>query len=295
MAEGTTDPFFHPAATDASPQDSTLAAAAIAGRIGNNPDNLTEAYRPQLAALDTLLASCGASAPAQLKRTSLFAIPSSVSPGKGDHLADMKGPLNTASTLTENLLLEYTEGMDAANVGWGCVDGVKLRSLIELHTAATDFAQRTPAIAKAQASNLLDHIGKALEQAVAQRPVPGAQSKPTDRVLFLIGHDTNISNLAGLLNLTWIIDGRRDDTPPGGALVFELWKSQRSGAYSVRTYFLAQTLEQMRSAATLTLSHPPQRIPVFLPGCSKEDFSCTWPDFFRAIHQAVDPRYVNSK
>ena len=33
-----------------------------------------------------------------------------------------------------------------------------------------------------------------------------------DRALFLIGHDTNLSNIAGLLNLTWIFDGRRDDT-----------------------------------------------------------------------------------
>ena len=224
LPEGVNDPFFHSAPVPGS-ADPAIATAAIAGRIGYNPDNLTEAHRTELAALDNLLSTCGVKTASSKKRTSLFDIPSSLSTGKGDHLVELRSPLNTASTLTENLLLEYTEGMDDAIVGWGCVDGPKLRSLINLHTAASDFTQRTPAIARAQASNQLDHIRKALEQAATHQPIPGAPSKPSDLALFLIGHDTNISNMAGLLNLSWIIDGRRDDTPPGGALVFELQKS----------------------------------------------------------------------
>lgn len=51
--------------------------------------------------------------------------------------------------------------------------------------------------------------------------------------------------------MTWIVDGRRDDTPPGGALIIELWKNRKSEDYSVRLYYTAQTLEQMRSTATL--------------------------------------------
>jgi len=93
--------------------------------------------------------------------------------------------------------------------------------------------------------------------------------------------------------MTWIVDGRRDDTPPGGALIIELWKNRKSEDYSVRLYYTAQTLEQMRSTATLSPTNPPQRAPIFLPGCSKEDFSCTWPEFSNAIRQAIDPRYVS--
>jgi hypothetical protein len=48
---------------------------------------------------------------------SLFDIPSSLAPGKGDHLVELHSPLGTAATMAENLLLEYSEGMDAANVG----------------------------------------------------------------------------------------------------------------------------------------------------------------------------------
>jgi 4-phytase/acid phosphatase len=38
-----------------------------------------------------------------------------------------------------------------------------------------------------------------------------------------------------LLDLNWILDSRRDDTPPGGAFIFELWRAQ-SGACFVCVY-----------------------------------------------------------
>ena len=259
LPEGTNDPLFHfhPTQAQLGVNTPAQATAAIAGRIGGDPANLTEAYRTQLGMLDSILATCGSPVSQPHKRTSLFDIPATLTPGNGGHVAELRGPLNTASTLVENLLLEYTQGMEASNVGWGCVDGAKLRSLMELHSAATDFTERTPVMRKIGASNLLTVIGKSIEQAVAHKAIHGIPGKPGDRALFLIGHDTNLTNVAGLLNLTWIADGRRDDTPPGGALIFELWRNRKTGQFSVRTYFTVQTLEQMRSSATLTLSNPP--------------------------------------
>jgi 4-phytase/acid phosphatase len=293
LPEGVEDPLFHSIPAGVGQPDHALAVAALSGRIGGDPNNVTEAYRTQIAALDKILATCGTPAAREAKRISLLEIPAKLAPGKDDRLAELRGPLNTASTLTENILLEYTEGMDATSVGWGCVDAGRLRSLVDLHTAASDFAQRTKAIAQMQASNLLDHIRQALEQSVTGKPVSGAPSSPADRALFLIGHDTNLTNLAGLLNLTWIVDGRRDDTPPGGVLIFELWKTRPTGSYSVRTYYSAQTLEQMRSASSLTLADPPQRVPIFLPDCSEQDFSCSWPSFSMTLSQAIDKHYVS--
>jgi 4-phytase/acid phosphatase len=300
LAQGANDTLFHPNPAKFGPEETSLATAAISGRIGNNIANLTEAYRAQLASLDKLLATCGASSGLQggaqgglpRKRVSLFDVPSSLIPGRSDHLAELRGPLNTASTLVENLLLEYTEGMPVSSVGWGCVSGGELRSLINLHTAATDYTQRTKAVARVQASNLLEHILESMEQAATDRPVTGAISRPADRALFLIGHDTNLANIAGLLDLNWIADGRRDDTPPGGALVFELWMNRKDGTYNVRTYFTAQTLEQMRSGTELTLANPPERVPVLLPQCGREDFSCAWPEFKKSLRDTIDPRHV---
>lgn len=294
LPEGTNDPLFHPHPADSSPVDPALATAAIAGRIGNDPTNVTEAYRTQISALDKILASCGAAPAAQQKRISLFDVPASLDPGKSEHLAEMRGPLNTASSLAENLLLEYTQGMTAEQVGWGCVTGANLRSLIDLHTAATDFTLRTPAIARVQASNLLDSILRSVQQAATNKQVKGALGQPSDRALFLIGHDTNLTAIGGLLSLTWIADGRRDDTPPGGALVFELWKDRNSGEFSVRTYFAVQTLEQMRSSAELTQSNPPRRVAVFLPGCGRKDSSCSWPAFQQTLQDAIGPLHADN-
>ena len=111
----------------------------------------------------------------------------------------------------------------------------------------------------------------------------------------LVGHDTNLANLAGLLNLTWIVDGRRDDTPPGATLIFELWRTRSTGNYFVQTWYSTQTLEQMRSASTLTLSDPPQRVHLYLPACSQQDLSCSWSSFSESLKQAMDSRYVDPR
>jgi hypothetical protein len=52
--------------------------------------------------------------------------------------------------MAENLLLEYSEGTDAANVGWGQVDLNRLCELTQLHTASEDISGRTECIGRAQ-------------------------------------------------------------------------------------------------------------------------------------------------
>jgi 4-phytase/acid phosphatase len=182
--------------------------------------------------------------------------------------------------------------METAKVGWGRVDAQKLRELLDLHTASEDIGGRTPYIARVQSSNLLVHILKSMEQAVTQKPVAGALSKPGDRVLILVGHDINIANIAGALALNWLIDGRRDDTPPGGALVFELWKQQGAAEYSVRAYYTAQTLDQMRHATPLSVANPPERATLFIPACSRVDSSCDWSAFEQAVQVATIAAFV---
>jgi hypothetical protein len=51
----------------------------------------------------------------------------------------------------------------------------------------------------------------------------------------------------------------------------------------------------MRQAQTLSAANPPAREPVFVPGCSGADLSCTWAGFNAAMHNAIDPRFVNSQ
>jgi 4-phytase/acid phosphatase len=179
-------------------------------------------------------------------------------------------------------------------VAWGRVDLDTLKQLMNLHTAASDLTRRTPYLATVQASNALAHILDTLQQASTGKEVPGALGKITDRAVILTGHDTNLSNIAGMLNVNWLIDGRRDDTPPGGALVFELRQRAGSTEDEISLYYTAQTLEQMRNVIPLTLDQPPARARIFIPGCSKATwgFSCDWKDFARTMRVAIDPAFA---
>ncbi len=296
LPEGTADPLFHSLEAGVGHPDKLLATAAVSGRIGANPQGLSEAYRPQLQALQEVLRGCnpGSTCPSTgpAAPRSIFEIPSSIAPGKSGHLVELHSPLGVASTMAENLLLEYTEGMEAANVGWGRVDIHKLREILQLHTANEDILGRTSYIAHAQSSNLLLHILQSMQQAAGAEPETSALTRPGDRLLILVGHDTNLANISGALSLSWLIDGRRDDTPPGGALVFELWKRRGTGEYSVRIYYTAQTLDQMRNATPLSIQNPPERVPVFVPGCSQADTACGWEAFQQAIHAATDSMFA---
>jgi 4-phytase / acid phosphatase len=290
QGDGAKDPLFRGLRAGGHP-DPALAVAAIKGRIGGDPKNLTEAYRPQLAALDRVLAGCG-KLPDNPRRSSIFDVPAALSPGPGDPLIVARGPLVTAATLSENLLLEYTQGMSDAETGWGCLDGATLRYLMQLDTAAWEYAYRTPVLARIYASNLLDHIQNTLEQGASGKPIPGAVGNPGDKLVILVGHDSNIAAVAGALRIDWVLDGRVDDTPPGGALIFELWRSRGDGKPFVRVQYVAQTLEQMRQTQPLTPANPPALAPIFLPGCSSPDLSCSWEKFSENMHQAIDPAFV---
>ena len=88
--------------------------------------------------------------------------------------------------------------------------------------------------------------------------------------MFLVGHDTNIETLAGLLGLHWMLSEQPvDPTFTGGALVFELRRVAKTNRYTVRAYYVSQSLEQMRDSTPLDLQHSPEKAPIFIPGCSR--------------------------
>ncbi len=298
LAEGVPDPLFHFLSAGSAHADHDRAAASIAGRIGEDPAAVTEAYRPQLEELQRILLDCPAASAcpeaAHSQGKLLLGVNASLDKGSGDHLVELRGPLFTAATISENFLLEYANGLPMEQVGWGRVDLATLKQLLALHTAASDLTRRTPYLATVQASNPLAHILATLQQAVSGKQVPGALGKPGDRAVVITGHDTNLTNIAGMLNLNWLIDGRRDDTPPGGALVFEVRQSPGGGSYQVSVYYTAQTLEQMRNVSPLTLEAPPARANIFIPGCSNpgKTFPCDWKGFEQTVTSAIDPAFV---
>ncbi len=212
-AEDEIDPLFGPIAAGLGKPDRALAAAAVSGRIGGNSQELLDLYRPAFEELERILAGPGARPPARILPNE----PIPVAAG-GDSLVDLTGALHTASTLSENLLLEYTNGMRGKDLGWGRLNSSNLRQIMALHAGYSDLARRTPYIARARGSNLLEHVLDSMRQAALGKPVPGALGKPADAALVIVGHDTNLSNISGMLGISWLLPGYQPNDPvPGGA------------------------------------------------------------------------------
>ena len=217
VAGGTPDAMFRPWEAHVGSPDQALALAALLGRMGGDPHNVDRAYAPQFSELKDILFGPGQSPPPG----SAFSEPSAVPSTVGDFLFKQSGPLRAALICTDAFLLEYTQGMPTADVGWGRVDGKTLTELLALHDLLFDLTQRTRYLAQVGGSNLASHIVDTLEQAATGEPVTGAIGPSGERVVVIVGHDTNIANIGGLLGLDWWIPGTRANPMiPGGALVF---------------------------------------------------------------------------
>jgi 4-phytase/acid phosphatase len=74
-------------------------------------------------------------------------------------------------------------------------------------------------------------------------------------------------------------------------LLFEIWRPRDGGPPFIRLEYTAQTLDQMRQMQTLSPANPPALEPIFMPGCSGQDMSCTWDGFSAAVREVIDPAY----
>ena len=80
-----------------------------------------------------------------------------------------------------------------------------------------------------------------------------------------------------------------DQTPPAGALHFELLRDRDSNSYAVRVRYIAQTLDQMRQAVQLDRSHPLERTIATIEGCpASTDGMCAWATFDVLANRAID-------
>jgi 4-phytase/acid phosphatase len=293
VAEGAFDPLFRPADAGIGAADQELELASLLGRMGGDPSNLDRAYATQMSELRDVLYGPGQNPPPD----SPFNEPTAVPATMNSFILKSKGPLRAALICTDALMLEYAQGMPAADVGWGRVDGRTLTDLLTLHDLFFDLTQRTRYLAQVGGSNLASHIIDTLEQAATGDPVVGAIGPESERVVILVGHDTNIANLGGLLGLSWWIPGTQaNPTLPGGALLLELWRhGDQPGGYYLKASYVAQTLEQMREAGPGVPAKPPVRCPIFIPDCSGPGTDCDAPlaAFVRHARQAVRPAFVS--
>ena len=283
---GEADPLF----SGAGAADLERSAQAVRDRLGADPQKLLADHRTALDALRYILWG-GLIAPKKVTVP-----PNEIGVSVKGKSVELDGPFANGSTFSEDLLLEYANGMRGPALGWGRLTPENLNRVLELHAVYTDLMRRTPYIARARGSNLLAHVLRSMEQAVDGKPVAGALGQPGDVLLVLSGHDTNQSNLSGMLGLSWSLPGYQpDDTPPGGALVFTLWRDPDTGGYFVKLQYVAQTLDQMRNAEPLSISAPPESQSLPIPGCeaARTWGGCPWEAARLAMQRAIDPEFTS--
>lgn len=289
------DPLFNPVDAGVAELDYGMTVAAVNGRIGGNPQSLVSAYAPELALTRSVLFNYPAgttpvpAAPAGA--IDVTALPVVVAAGNSNVPVNLGG-LALLIGAIDPFIMEYADGLPNAEVGWGQLTAPGITQIYRLYDLLLDLEFRTPYLAQVQSSNVASHIVRSLVQAATGNPMGGALATPSTKVTALIAANTNITGLAGLLRLDWLLPSySRDVSVLSGALVFELRQSQSTGEYIVRTSYVAQTMDQLRNQTPLTLEAPPAIAPVFVPGCSEGNatFDCPLGKFVRVVTQAIDP------
>ena len=254
------DPLFHPASPNmVCALDGEKARDSIVKRLPGGFGALDKQYFTTISAMHDVLKCCKPELCSLFKRgpsCKLTDLPTDVQVD-GDTVK-MQGAIGIASTAAEIFLLEYDNGN--TSVAWDVLndDKPKMATLLTLHNLQFEYMQRTRYIAGRQGSMLL----RAVQAALLGQPFPGTRGGPLPpadaKFIILVGHDTNIANLASLLRIDWrASQDLPDKTAPTGALVFEL--RERAGTRYVNAYYVAQTVDQARGKTPLNTTPQPNQ------------------------------------
>ena len=290
------DPLFDPVDAGVAHLNYKMAVAAVKGRLGDTPQSLAFAYAPELALTRSVLFNYPVGqtpvpeTPAgKLDVTSL---PIDVTTGNTTMPVNLGGLVDIAAAI-DPFVMEYADGLPLSQVGWGQLTAGSISQIFRLYDRLLDLEFRTPYLAGVQSSNVASHIVRTMVQAATGNSMTGALGNPSTKMIVLVGTNTNIVGLAGLLHLDWLVPSYQPDVAaPSGALVFELRQSMRTGEYIVRASYVSQTMDQLRNQTSLTLAAPPATAPVFIPGCSVHNatFDCPLADFVQVARHAIVPQ-----
>jgi 4-phytase / acid phosphatase len=180
--------------------------------------------------------------------------PSTLTPATATTRPKLGGALDRASTAAQILLLEYAEGKPAADVGWGRATAADVTDLGAFHALEFRLLARPLYIAARNMAGLGPRIIGWLSDDAAAAPT----------IAMIAAHDTQVANLAGLLDLHWRVPGiAADDPVPGGAIVLERLSDAR-GQHYVRAVYRAQSLAELRAGT----ARAPYRAVLPIAGCA---------------------------
>ncbi|MBB3225885.1 4-phytase/acid phosphatase [Luteibacter sp. Sphag1AF] len=196
--------------------------------------------------------------------------------------------MKMAGTLSENLMLSYVQGMPMQDVGWGRATEADVGKIVMLHNAQFAVTKKSQPAAAQAGSNLAAHMLASLNAAAGQPADAEPLAPAGTRAVVLMGHDTNLANIAGVLGLDWHDATRPDDYPPGGAVVIGLYEVK--GGYEVRVRTVMPSLNALRTAQAgkaMTLVERPVAL-----SCAKRT-ACTLDEFKALVQRGSDPQRVD--
>eukprot|EP01063_Lacrimia_lanifica_P012696 TRINITY_DN19363_c0_g1_i1.p1 TRINITY_DN19363_c0_g1~~TRINITY_DN19363_c0_g1_i1.p1 ORF type:complete len:442 (+),score=92.43 TRINITY_DN19363_c0_g1_i1:42-1367(+) len=281
--------LFNQGAAPPAPQCTLPSQAMVEGTLGGSIDKYTAQYRDVLLQVSDAIDCC---TPSVCGNTSsdcdLTKVPTSFNSKAFWSL--FTGPLSTAAALTEFLSLMYQNGMDVSTVAPG-LDPYTLSRLMEVHALSLRVTDGNLITARSFASQLMNHISRTVAQLTGTgSPDPWLRARPSDNLVYYAGHDLNLYFIRDLLDLQWQTESYNQDmAPPGSMLGFQLLQDA-SDAWFVKLYVHTQSMDQMRQAAHLDDSNPPDRAPIVIPRCYHgPGLSCAVDDFIALVASVVKP------
>jgi 4-phytase/acid phosphatase len=298
---GEPDPVFDPILANVATADLSRAARAVQ-EVYNSGTALASAYSAEFSLIRSILFNYQNGVqpppptPATLTDPTSLPIPldAVTAPLYTGNLVQ-EGGLAATNDAADPFVMEYANGFALADVGWGQLSLNALSQTTRIAILTQNIELRTPYIARVQSSNAAAHILRSMKQVMLGEMIPGAFGDSTSQVIAAISSDAYITGLAGLLGLHWQLPGYQPDfCTPGGALVFELRQSRRSGEYLVRAFYTAQSFDQLRNLTPLTLTAPPETIQLLIPGGSKPGavLDVKFEIFQELLRNAIGPQYV---
>ena len=192
----------------------------------------------------------------------------------------------SAGPIAEYLQMMYLNGMDWTAVAPTTSEETLIRRLLLPHTWIMDFAWND-AYARHYAADLGVHLAATAANILEKTPVPNLKSRPTDRLVYYAGHDSNLAMLRRLLRLSYTVRSWNENQyGTGQMLEIELLKANGTGF--VRLYETAMTYQHQR-AGEVTGPDPVSRVFVVIPGCSHgPESTCPLADFKALMLREVD-------
>lgn len=174
--------------------------------------------------------------------------------------------------IADNIMMRYYDIADDKKVVWHTSNPVKsLQAVGRYLTASGDLVWRNPAYAKHLTRKLLPEMVKELSNG--------------RKLIFLCGHDTNLSTLLTTLDVEdfSLPNTITKRTPIGGKLVIEKRKGLDNKFYASFNITYAAD-KQLRNLEVLTINNPPETHPLIIKNLKRnQDGLYAWDDFINHL------------